>query len=451
MSFPRYESYKDSGVEWLEGVPEHWEVKALKQVCDVFPSNVDKKTQENEPPVRLCNYTDVYYNEQITQHIDFMAATASADQIKKFTLRTGDTIITKDSETADDIAIAAYVPKDLPGVICGYHLSIVRPYESTYGAFIKRLFDSVYVKSCCAVSANGLTRIGLGQYALDNMKMAFPPKLEQQTIATFLDRETAKIDALIAEQQRLIELLKEKRQAVISQAVTKGLNPDAPMKDSGIEWLGEVPGHWSVKQLRHIAKIVRGASPRPAGDPKFFSTENFDGNNTPWVTVADITKDVTPYITDVSEFLTPLGVKNSQFFGNGTLVFSNSGATLGVPKILSVNCCANDGVLAFRDLSNEVNILFAYHFLLTTTERLRTEMKQGGGQPNLNVDIVKNIGFAVPPLSEQSTIVAFLDNETTKLDILTAEAKASITLLKERRTALISVAVTGKIDVRNAA
>ena len=130
-----------------------------------------------------------------------MAATASADQIKKFTLRKGDTIITKDSETADDIAIAAYVPQDLSGVICGYHLSMVRPLEATCGAFVKRLFDSIYVKSCCAVSANGLTRVGLGRYALDNLEMPFPPKAEQKIITAFLDRETAKIDELIAEQQ----------------------------------------------------------------------------------------------------------------------------------------------------------------------------------------------------------------------------------------------------------
>jgi type I restriction enzyme S subunit len=110
MSLSAYPNYKDSGVEWLGEVPGHWEVKRLKQACHVFPSNVDKKSHEGETPVLLCNYTDVYYNETITEHMNFMVATASADQIAKFTLRSGDTIITKDSETADDIAIAAHVP-----------------------------------------------------------------------------------------------------------------------------------------------------------------------------------------------------------------------------------------------------------------------------------------------------------------------------------------------------
>ncbi|MFM9901931.1 MAG: restriction endonuclease subunit S [Polaromonas sp.] len=256
MSFPRYPIYKDSGVEWLGEVPGHWEVKRLKQVCHVFPSNVDKKSYDGETPVLLCNYTDVYYNETITAGMEFMAATASTDQIAKFTLRGGDTIITKDSETADDIAIAAYVPEDLPGVICGYHLSMVRPLPKADGAFIKRFFDSLYAKSCFAVLANGLTRVGLGQYALDNVALAFPPRSEQTQIAVFLDRETAKIDGLVAEQRRLMALLKEKRQAVISHAVTRGLNPHARMKPSGVEWLGEVPAHWEVGPLKRYWSVT---------------------------------------------------------------------------------------------------------------------------------------------------------------------------------------------------
>ena len=209
MSFPRYPKYKDSGVEWLGEVPEHWGVERLKKISRVFPSNVDKKSNEGEAQVLLCNYTDVYYNERIIASMEFMSATATDDQIAKFTLRAGDTIITKDSETADDIAVAAYVPDDLPGVVCGYHLSMVRPREGVSGAFVKRLFDSTYAKSCFAVRANGLTRVGLSQYEIDNVDMPVPSSAEQSAIAAFLDRETAKIDDLIAEQQRLIELLKE--------------------------------------------------------------------------------------------------------------------------------------------------------------------------------------------------------------------------------------------------
>jgi len=256
MSFPRYPTYKATGLEWLPVIPTGWEIRRLKQFCTVFPSNVDKKSIEGEASVKLCNYTDVYYNNSIRAEMEFMDATASEEQVKMLALRAGDVIITKDSETADDIAIATYVPETLPVVICGYHLSMLRPRADVNGAYVKRVIDSIYAKSLFAVRANGLTRVGLSQYAVDNVELTLPPSHEQLAIASFLDHETAKIDALIAEQQRLIELLQEKRQAVISNAVTKGLNPDAPMKDSGVEWLGEVPGHWEVGALSYALGAV---------------------------------------------------------------------------------------------------------------------------------------------------------------------------------------------------
>ncbi|MBD9454054.1 restriction endonuclease subunit S [Rhizobium sp. RHZ02] len=220
MNLAIYPEQDEAGIEWLGRLPRHWSVQRLKHVCSVFPSNVDKKSYDGDPQVLLCNYTDVYYNDRITPHLPFMSATATSEQIEKFSLRAGDVIITKDSESADDIAIPAYVPQDLPGVICGYHLSMLRPLQGTCGAFVKWLFDSQFVKANVAVRANGLTRVGLGQYALDNLEIPFPPLAEQTEIAAFLDRETAKIDALVEEQKQLIELLQERRAALISAAVT---------------------------------------------------------------------------------------------------------------------------------------------------------------------------------------------------------------------------------------
>ena len=230
MTLPAYESYQDTGIPWLERLPSHWRIRRLKHIADAFPSNVDKKSYEQEVAVRLCNYTDVYYNDVIFDDPDFMVATASPEQVAKFTLRAGDTIITKDSETPEDIASAAHVPVDMPGVVCGYHLSIVRPHPGTSGAFIKRYFDSAFAKASVHVRANGLTRVGLGQYAVDNLHVPVPPLDEQVAIADFLDRETAKIDHLIMtcagdltvrdRPASYIHLLKERRFALISAAVT---------------------------------------------------------------------------------------------------------------------------------------------------------------------------------------------------------------------------------------
>jgi type I restriction enzyme, S subunit len=222
---------KDSGIEWLGEVPAHWDIKRLKHVCNVFPSNVDKKSYDDESPVLLCNYTDVYYNEKITADLEFMVATATEEQIAKFSLKAGDVIITKDSETANDIAIPAFVPNDLPNVICGYHLSMVRVQGYNVGLYIKGLFDSSFLKAQFETLANGLTRVGLSQYAIDNVAIPLPPAQEQTAIATFLDSETDKLDALTAEANRAITLLKERRSALISAAVTGKINVTAPIME----------------------------------------------------------------------------------------------------------------------------------------------------------------------------------------------------------------------------
>jgi type I restriction enzyme S subunit len=206
--------------EWLVKIPKHWEFKKLKHIANIFASNVDKKTIEGQHSIKLCNYTDVYYSETITSEIDFMEASATDDQIAKFSLKANDVIITKDSETPDDIGISSFVPKDIPGVICGYHLSIVRPNNGISGAFIKRLFDSFYVKSSWTTLANGVTRYGLGQYSIDNLKVPVPPYDEQIQIVSYLDILTKNIDALIDKSKLSINLLKEHRSSLIFAAVT---------------------------------------------------------------------------------------------------------------------------------------------------------------------------------------------------------------------------------------
>lgn len=425
-------------MEWLGQVPEHWEVKRLKHIAHAYPSNVDKKSYEGESPVRLCNYTDVYYNETIDGSLNFMEATASEDQIEKFTLRKGDTIITKDSETADDIAIATHVPEDLPGVICGYHLTLVRPESSSSGAFIKRLFDSTYARQALGVRANGLTRVGLGQYALDNVEFPLPPLDEQTAIADFLDVETAKIDGLIAEQERLIELLKEKRQAVISHAVTKGLNPDAPMKDSGIEWLGQVPKHWEVISIKWLSPVRRGASPRPIDDPKYFD----DDGEFAWVRIADVSA-CDGILHQTTQQLSELGSSLSVKIAPGELFISIAG-TVGKPCISGIKACIHDGFVYFPGL--KMNPLFLYRIF--ECGECYGGLGKWGTQLNLNTDTIGSIRVALPAAHEMEMILTFLSQEMGKFDTLTAEAQKAITLLQERRSALISAAVTGQIDVR---
>lgn len=418
MSLPGYGGYRESGVSWLGKVPSHWDVAPFKRLVDI-QNGADHKLIEVEAGYPVYGSGGIFAYASDYMHDGESVLLGRKGTIDRPLYVTG-------KFWTVDTMYWTHIAPDACGKFCYYAaLSIPFAYYSTNTAL------------------PSMTQGALGAHL-----MAFPGKEEQAAIAAFLDRETAKIDALIAEQETLLTLLAEKRQATISRAVTRGLDPDVPMTDSGIAWLGEVPAHWEAMQLRNTARIVRGASPRPAGDSRFFALYDEVVGNVPWLTVAEITKDESLYVDDVREYLTALGAEHSQLFEKGTVVFSNSGATLGVPKILGIDCCANDGVLAFRDLSPQVDPEYLYFFLLTTTQRLRTEMKQGGGQPNLNTDIVKGIGFARPPLGEQDEIVAFLHERFSRFVNLRRAAEQSVTLLSERRSALITAAVTGKIDVR---
>ena len=419
MKFKPYPNYKPSSIERLGNVPSGWKVKRLKQVASVFPSNVDKKSYEDEPPVRLCNYTDVYYNDTITADLEFMVATASPEQIAKFTLRAGDTIITKDSETADDIAIAAYVPNDIPGVICGYHLAMVRPLHGAFGGFIKRFFDSNYAKSKFATLANGLTRVGLGQYALDNVELPFPPYEEQVAIASFLDRETAKIDTLIVKQEKLIELLKEKRQAVISHAVTKGLDPSVPMKPSGVEWLGDVPEHWRIERLAKVAYLQRGY---------------------------DLTKD--EMVEGSVPVVTSSGINGYHNFAKVAapgVVTGRYGSTGNFFYIEHDYWPHNTALYVKNFYGNSERFIF--HMLSTLPFDMFNEK---AAVPGINRNDVHRLFVAVPPFEEQKAIVCHIEDTLKKIALLISKAESAIRLQKEHRTALISAAVTGKINVREA-
>jgi len=210
---------KDSGIEWLGEIPEHWEVKMLKYVANSYPSNVDKKSKEGEKEVLLCNYVDVYKNDFITSEIQFMKATASDSQVEKFKLKKGDVIATKDSESPEDIAIAALVREDFENVICGYHLNFIRPIH-IFGDFLFRFFQSKYTKGYFFNAANGVTRYGIGTEKFSNFVICVPPFVEQQSIVHHIETECTRIDTKKSNTKKLIDLLTEYRTALISEVVT---------------------------------------------------------------------------------------------------------------------------------------------------------------------------------------------------------------------------------------
>jgi type I restriction enzyme S subunit len=443
--FKPYPAYKDSGVEWLGEIPAHWEVRRLKTLAAVQLSNVDKKSVEGQEPVRLCNYTDVYYNERITADLEFMAATATREQVRRFALRAGDVLITKDSESWTDIAVPAVVSVDLPEVLCGYHLAHIRPTDRVVGAFLGRAFSAIGPRDQFQVAANGITRFGLGGDAIRTGLFAMPPEPEQRAIAAFLDRETARSDALVAKKERLIELLQEKRTALITRAVTKGLDPTVPMKDSGVEWLGEIPAHWDVERIKWAAQMVSGHTPDKKVD--FY----WQGGNIPWVSLADTSQlREVDYIATTAVMTTSAGIANSSahVLPEGTVVFSRD-ATIGLCAITRGGMAVSQhfiGWVCGSRLRPEY-LLFVLRSMTQHLERLT----MGATVRTIGMPDVKSLVTPIPPLDEQDRIVREVLSARTGIDTLIDKIRDAIDRLKELRAALISAAVTGKIDVREEA
>lgn len=261
-----YQVYKDSGIEWLGDVPAHWEVTRLKDVALYWVSNVDKVATDDELPVRLCNYTDVYYHDYIRPDMGLMEATATAQEINRFGLQVDDVVITKDSEDWSDIGVPALVVESASDLVCGYHLAIIRPQRPVLvGKFLLRALQTDAVNRQFQVAATGVTRYGLPKSSIGEAWLPLPSQQEQRAIADFLDRETEKIDTLTEKKRTLIERLKEERTALITHTVTRGLPPEAAraaglephpkLKSSGVEWLGDVPTHWEVKRGRFCADV----------------------------------------------------------------------------------------------------------------------------------------------------------------------------------------------------
>lgn len=212
---------KPSGIKWLGEVPKHWEVALIKHVADVRFSGVDKHSHTHETPVRLCNYTDVYKNDRITDGMDLMHATATASEIARLTLKAGDVILTKDSETPDDIGVPAWVPEDLPGVVCAYHLGLLRPVlDRVVGEFLFRAIGSARTAQQFHVLATGVTRFALGKHDVKNAVIALPPVEEQKTICRWISDECQPLDDAIIRTEDEIKLIREYRDRLIADVVT---------------------------------------------------------------------------------------------------------------------------------------------------------------------------------------------------------------------------------------
>ena len=444
MSLPRYESYKDSGVEWLGEVPEHWEVQRLRFATMLNPSKNETANLDRNTLVSFLPMEAIGVNGELNTEI----ARSICDVDTGYTyFRNGDVTIAKITPCFEN-GKGAVMNGLVTGVGFGTtELIVVRPKESsTISEYLYWLFTSTWFRKLGEASmygAGGQKRVP--DEFVRNFFIGLPLVSEQEQICTFLTQETAKIDNLIAEQQQLIKLLKEKRQAVISHAVTKGLNPDVPMKDSGVEWLGEVPAHWDIVPLKYLCKFSGGGTP---------SKENLsywtDGN-IPWVSPKDMKSF---WLSDTQDKLTAIAVNESStnYVESGALLMVVRSGILQrmIPiAINTVRVTLNQDMKALR-FNLKMNVEFAANFILGYQLPLLLEWsKEGATVESIEYEYLSNSLFPVPPIEEQETINESIKSRIEAFQSLEDYAVRVISLSKERRSALISSAVTGKIDVRN--
>jgi len=435
MSFPRYPKYKTSGVEWLGDVPEGWVVLPLKRIVSVpitdGPHETPQFVEEGVPFVSA---------EAVSSgQIDFTKVRACISPedndrySKKYSPKLHDIYMVKSGATTGVTALV----EDRTDFNIWSPLAVIRCNNGSVPHFVLNFMRSRPFLEAVTLFWSFGTQQNIGMGVIENLACTVPPLPEQTAIAEFLDRETGKIDELVAEQRRLMELLKEKRQAVISHAVTKGLNPHAPMKPSGIEWLGDVPEHWDCVRNKVIFEEI--------------SERSFSGEGE-LMTVSHIT-GVTPRAhKDVNMFLaeTLEGYKKCR---RGDLVINTMWAWMG-----ALGCSPCDGLVSpayniYRPRDARRLSPAYYDFLCRLPSHVVTMKANSSGvwesRLRLYPGAFLSMMLPVPPLKEQVSIIDFIETELPKFDTLTTEAQRAIILLQERRTALISAAVTGQIDVRN--
>ena len=440
---PSYPTYKDSGVEWLGEIPGHWNCKPLKHAVEIDPETLSGKT---DPSYKLA-YVDISSVNSIGDieepvEYTFENAPSRARKI----VRDGDTII---STVRTYLRAIAYIEDPPPNLVVSTGFAVLRPRDNVNKDFLGSLIGSKHFVDSAVSHSEGVGYPAISTSTLGNLPVWLPPLPEQCAIAAFLDRETEKIDALIEKKQRLIERLEEKRTALISHTVTKGLDPDAEMKDSGVEWIGEIPVGWDTVKLKYLSKIENsgewGEDDRNCEDP------------IPVITTADISKQsvldassvrlrclsksqIAYYLCEHGDILVVKSSGSKENVSSGKAVFIKEGGKYGFSNFLT---------RIRPSVSVESKFLF-YQIKSNFVKQRVLRMVSTTTYPNIKMDEYVNMEMPFPSLKEQRAIIEFLDREMEGIDTLIGKVRDGVSRLQEYRTALISAAVTGQIDVRDA-
>ena len=429
----RYESYKDSGIQWLGEIPEHWKISRLKYEVTFNDEVLSDKT-DLDYEILYIDISSVSFNQGIMQkeQMTFENSPSRARRIVK----SGDVIV---STVRTYLKAIAQINNAEENLIVSTGFAVLRHKAELSPKFLGYWVQSENMINTIVAHSVGVSYPAINATDLVRLPIVKIPLPEQTAIADYLDNKLGEIDTLISKQETLLAKLAEQRTAMITHAVTKGLNAHAPMKNSGVAWLGEVPVHWETWKITHAIDLI-GSGTTPKSD----NADYYDGEIL-WVTTSELREN---FIDDTKQKITDYAIQDYsalKIYPKNSVAIAMYGATIGRLGILSKEATFNQACCVFGNSKN-LHYKFLFYWLWYRRPIL-ISLSNGGGQPNLSQDDLKKLKIPLPPLPEQTAIANYLDDQTAKIDRLSDTVNQTIASLKEYRSALITQAVTGKIKV----
>ena len=421
----RYNEYKDSGVQWLGEIPSHWEVK---RIASYFIERRTKVSDKDYEPLSVTK-------NGIFPQLENVAKTNDGDN-RKLVLK-DDFVINSRSDRKGSSGVSKYDGSvSLINIVLNPRSNVIPDY-CNYILKGYSFIEEYYRNGRGIVADLWTTRYD----EMKTIKICMPPVIEQQAIVSYLDTATAKIDEAIAQQQKMIDLLNERKQIIINNAVTKGLNPDVPMKDSGVDWIGEIPEHWEVNKLKNCAKTNSGSTPR-----------NIAGKENPtstirWVRTTDLHNNV---VEDTSEYISEKEMSSAScpwLPVNTVLISMYGGAgSFGKVGLLNIEATINQALCSIN-CNSSILPVFMFYYLQSVHRIWMKYAASSRKDPNLNQEIIRNLDLVIPPLVEQEQIVASIESKLSSLETVVKCSEKQISLLQERKQIIINDVVTGKVKV----
>jgi type I restriction enzyme S subunit len=445
MSFPAYSQYHESLLLFGQPLPGHWNLSRLGFLAWVRARLGWKglKAEEYiEDGFILLSTPNIKERDIDFDNVNYISL-ERYEESPEIKLTEGDVLLAKDGSTLGTVNTVRRLPR---ASTVNSSIAVITPSVELNSVFLYYVFQSTFMVQIIETLKGGMGVPHLFQSDIIKLPLPLPSIEEQRAIAAFLDAETSKIDALVAEQRRLIELLKEKRQAVISHAVTKGLNPHVKMKPSGIDWLGEVPEHWELGRVKNYFQTVSGGTPN-TDQRELYYADSSDG--IPWIRTTDLDNDK---LTQAEVFITSQALNDTacSILPPETVLVAMYGGegTVGKNGILKISSSINQAICGILPTDSHVSE-YLFRFMQFYRPYWMIGAESSRKDPNISQDRVRSAPMLKPPKNEQNDIVKYLSNQIDMFKSLAGNAQNLINLLQERRTALISAAVTGKIDVRH--